>query len=72
MPAAPNPIRQAITLLEQELEPIEQRRGELLEGIAVLRRLVGDETAAKKKTNERTNERTSKARARSAGATEPP
>jgi len=71
------PIQQTIGLLEQEIEDLEVRRGELLGIIASLRPLAGEasrprgrKTAAKR--NERTNERTSKARAKSPRATEPP
>ena len=56
------PIQQTIGLLEQEIEDLEVRRGELLGIIASLRPLAGEasrprgrKTAAKR--NERTNER---------------
>jgi len=65
---------QTIALLEQEIEALERRRGELLDIIASLRPLAGEAspTRGRKKAlkrNERTNERTSKARANN---TEPP
>ena len=72
------PIQQTITLLEQEIEALEQRCGELTRVIESLRPLAGDvptrrrsTKAVKRKTNERTNERTSKARANGT-ASEPP
>jgi hypothetical protein len=69
------PIQQTIGLLEQEIEALEQRRGELLRVIDSLRPLAGEvrarPTGRKQRTNERTNERTSKARANGTPA-EPP
>ena len=73
------PIQQTITLLEHEIEALEQRCGELTRVIESLRQLAGDEVprrgrskkAVKRRTNERTNERTSKARANGT-ASEPP
>jgi len=62
-------IQQTITLLEQEIEALEQRRGELIRVIDSLRPLAGEASIARgrrkraAKRNERTNERTSKARA---------
>lgn len=67
--ARATPIHQTIRLLEQEIEAIEQRRGELLRVIESLRPLAGDDGVpvrrVKKalKRNERTNERTSNTRA---------
>jgi len=69
------PIQQTIVLLEQEIEALDQRRGELVRVIDSLRPLAGDAVGGRAKKalkNERTNERTSKARARSQAATEPP
>jgi len=64
-------IQQTITLLEQEIEALEQRRGELLRVIDSLRPLAGEasstrgrrKTAAKR--NERTNERAKRGPTRS-------
>jgi predicted HTH transcriptional regulator len=55
-------IQDAIATLEQELEGIDQRRGELVRAIDALRPLAGEAShrrakKAKKRTNERTNER---------------
>jgi len=58
------PIQQTITLLEQEIEALEQRCGELTRVIESLRPLAGDDVPTrskkavkrKKRTNERTNE----------------
>ena len=74
----PTVYERTIRLLEQEIEALDDRRGELLGIIASLRPLAGEasrtrgrrKTAAKR--NERTNERTSKARAKSQRNTEPP
>lgn len=70
-------IAQTITMLEQEIEALEQRRGELLRVIDSLRPLAGEGSATRrsKKALKRTDGRTdgrSKARARSQGAKEPP
>jgi ABC-type transporter Mla subunit MlaD len=77
-------IQQAIDSLEQEIEAIDQRRGELQRAIDAMRPLAGNgkPTFRKRKTkiptkraakrNERTNERTSNTRANSDGASEPP
>jgi len=69
-------IQQAIDSLEQEIEALEQRRGELQRAVDAMRPLAGDTPRRSKqkkaaKRNERTNERTSKARA-NVGASEPP
>jgi len=56
-------IQQTITLLEQEIDALEQRRGELLRVIDSLRPLAGEASIARgrrktaAKRNERTNER---------------
>lgn len=55
--------RETIILLEQEIEAIEQRRGDLLRAIETLRPLAGDDAPTRTrspralKRNERTNER---------------
>lgn len=73
----PDHIRQAIVSLEQEIEALDQRRGELQRAIDTMRPLAGEGTSRRKgkkalKRNERTNERTSKARANRDAQTEPP
>ena len=74
-------IQQAIESLEQEIEAIEQRRGELLRAIDAMRPLAGDGKPARKprtakkaakRTNERTNERTKQGARHTDGASEPP
>jgi len=65
-------ILQTITLLEQEIEALEQRRGDLLRVIDSLRPLAGEPSITHgRKTALKRNERTSKARA-NGSATEPP
>lgn len=64
-PSRETPIAKTITLLEQEVEAIEQRRGELLRVIDTLRPLAGDgrtstpgrsARAAKRRTDGRTEQ----------------
>ena len=71
-------IQQAIDSLEQEIEALDQRRGELQRAVDAMRPFAGDTPRRSKKNrkaakrNERTNERTSKARANRDAPAEPP
>ena len=64
------PIQQTIGLLEQEIEDLEVRRGELLGIIASLRPLAGEasRTRGRRKTAAKRNERTNEQSAGQHGA----
>jgi len=82
------PIQQTIVLLEQEIEALDQRRGDLTRVIESLRPLAGEPRQLRgrvsrvvvelprrsKQAKKRTNERTNErtSKARANGASEPP